>query len=263
MEQQWPKLEVWRMSASRPHHLKASHPTLLEHLKYSGDIEYHLIESVLVKELSEECIAWGKNNGYKVHVINPAQGQGYAVWYYLNNVCNCPFALKWEDDFQAEVDIPLDDCVDLMIEYPHINQICFNKRETMRYKWCEDEYGERYKWMKEQRYFNLHGRKVPLVVKEKWWFGASLWRTEFIKPIFQYWKSNTHNIFNDQVILPMIRGEKNRRYSASEVEESVGCYIYGKTGDKRMAFHAGRGDSIWAGEFQKKMEAEGREVVGV
>jgi len=268
----WPKIEVWRMSCGRPEQLEASHPTLLKNLQYSGELEYHLIESVRYKEASEECIAWGKNHDYKVHVINPAKGQGYAVWYYLNEVADCKYGLKWEDDFQAEKVIPLDDCIRVMENYNHINQICFNKRETMKAKWCSLQDGTRYEWEKEQRVLGwtelIGGIEakflIPLVCKEKWWFGASLWRIDFIKPIFRWWEVNTHNTFNDEVIIPMIRKEAGKYdYTASDMEKSVGCYIYGKTGDERMAWHAGGGVSWWAGEMQEKLKAEGKEIIGV
>jgi len=265
----WPKIEVWRMSASRPWHLELSHPTLIEHLKYSGELEYHLIESILVEDLSKDCIEWGKKNGYKVTVINPAQGQGYTIWYYLNGLAKCKYGLKWEDDFHAVVDIPLDNCVALMEKYPHINQICFNKRETMRSKRCSRQDGEIYEWMKEQREFDLGDKVVPLVCKEKWWFGSSIWRIDFVKPIFQWWPSNTHNLFNDRVIIPKIRKENNRKwdYDAKDMETSIGCYIYGKVKDPKMVCHyggsEGLNDSLWYGDLQKRWKEEGKEIIGI
>jgi len=271
----WPKIEVWRMSASRPWQLEKSHPTLLEHLKYSGELEYHLIESVLVEDLSNQCIEWGKENEYEVHEIHPARGQGYAIWHYLNEVCNCPYALKWEDDFQAEVDIPLDDCVLLMEKYNHINQICFNKRKTMKYKrmseWNIDtKKCEVFGWEKEQRCFDVNGKSYPLVVKDRWWFGSAVWRTAFIKPLFKSYYNNTHNKMNDDVLMPMagfVYGDESQGFVgrkqpiAEEIEKHVGCYIYGKTGDPRMVFHAGLNDSLWTGDLQKRWAKEGRTIL--
>lgn len=272
----WPKIEVWRMSASRPWHLKDSHPTLLKHLKYSGKLEFHLIESILEREGSKECIKWASNNGYKVHIIDPAKGQGFAIWYYLNKACQCKYALKWEDDFLAEKDIPLDNCVLLMEQYPKINQICFNKRETMSHKIYTNEKGEKVGWPKEQVLFSLlinnHVKTIYLCSKEKWWFGTALWRISFIKPIFKYWPSNTHNLFNNHVIIPMARvGSKSSWKNQSgqvvptpeDIREKIGCYIYGKTGDPRMVYHAGIGNSIWKGEMQEKWKAEGKKIIGI
>src|SRR4030043_1501676 len=93
------KIQIWRMSASRPWQVEKTHPALINHLKYSGELEYHLIESVLVEELSNECIKFGNRNGYTVHVINPAEGQGMSMDYALTKVIDVEYSLKWEDDF--------------------------------------------------------------------------------------------------------------------------------------------------------------------
>ena len=196
----WPEIDLWRMSASRPWQLEKTHGNLLKYLKYSGKINYHLIESYVQDEYSDKCVEWGNDNGYQVHIINPQQGQGYAMDEGVNRAVTNEFALKWEDDFMPIKEIPLNDCVLAMEQYPGINQICFNKRETMAQK----EYtlnGKRLHWMKEQREFEVklkNGRKrvVPLVIKEKWWFGSAIWRMSFIKPIFKFWNYNTHNFFD-------------------------------------------------------------------
>jgi hypothetical protein len=267
----FPPIDVWRMSASRPWQLQKTSQALFDYLKYDGELRYHLIESVLVEELSNECIEYAKSLGYNTHIIRPARGQGYAMDYALKNVIKSEYALKWEDDFMPEVDIPLNTCVKLMNKYSHINQICFNKRETMKCKAYQGEFNVKMNWPKEQRYFELNGRQVPLVVKEKWWFGTALWRIDYIKPKFQYWPSNTHNLMNDVVLLPLAGAKpgtgRNQigKYvcSPKEIEEHIGCYIYGKTADKRMVFHSGINDSLWSGELQKRWKSEGREIVGV
>jgi hypothetical protein len=262
-------IDVWRMSAGRPHFLAATQPSLIKHLKFKGEIRYHLIESVLIRELSQKCIEWAKdNNFYSVNVISPAGGQGYAVEYALTDVVTSPYSLKWEDDFMAEVDIPLDDCVEVMENYSKVNQICFNKRTTIASKKVTNENGDVYEWKKEQCFFPLgKGKTIPLVLKERWWFGASVWRQSFIKPLFQYWPSNTHNLFNDRVLLPLA-GSKLLKDGVTIVHpnqqaiaDKIGCYIYGKVGDPRMAEHIGREESIWKGLFQEKAKAQGLTIV--
>jgi len=216
----------------------------------------------LVQELSDECVKYARGLGYSVHVINPAKGQGYAIDYALKNAVVSKYTLKWEDDFKPRMEIPLDTCVKLMDKYPHINQICFNKRSTMSSK----AWGTGPGFQKEQRYFELDGEQIPLVVKEKWWFGTALWRSSYIKPIFQYWPSNTHNIFNEFILLPKtgyIDGRSDTIPSAKKVEEVIGCYIYGKHNDPPMVDHTGVNDSIWSGELQKKWKAEGRRIIGI
>ena len=269
-------IDVWRMSASRPWQLEQTHPKLIKHLKYSGELNYNLIESVLVDELSDECVGFAKENGYRVHIIRPAQGQGYAMDFAIKKVITSKYALKFEDDFQPEMDIPLDECVALMDKYPHINQICFNKRRTLDGKyvseWREDEQKcVKFKFLKEQRYFELDGKQYPLVVKERWWFGAGLWRMSFIKPLFKPYLNDTHNKINDDVIMPLAgfvygneaQGFKGRKQpTAKQIEDNVGCYIWGKTKDLAMVEHTGREDSLWYGALQKRWRANGYKILG-
>jgi len=277
----WPTIDIWRMSASRPWQLEQTHDNLVRFTSsYKGERKFHLIESILVREYSEKCIEFGKNNGYEIHIIDPAKGQGFAVDYTLKNVLKEEFSLKMEDDFMPEVQLPLNDCVLLMQQYSHINQICFNKRSTLASKrfdnWSEEKQClVAAEWPKEQRWFEIRDnneiRNIPLVVKEKWWFGSAVWRNNWIKPIFKYWEGNTHNYFNEIVALPLagfIQGDRDTGRNKiiptpKQVEENIGCYIYGKTGDPRMCEHTGVGDSIWAGEYQKKIKAQGKELIGI
>jgi hypothetical protein len=277
-------IDVWRMSASRPWQLEKTHSNLIKHLKYRGELRYHLIESVLVKDLSNKCIEFAKNNGYEIHVIDPAFGQAAAVYHAIKKVVKSKYSLKWEDDFMPVVDIPLDNCVDVMEKYGHINQICFNKRETMKSKRITNmKTGKIEEWEKSEREFMLDDvRVIPLVVKEKWWFGSSIWRTDFFRRWLIEWNGSPwkvksgaiHNFINDYVFVPLSVGAEidindmskgrlfylsNQRYpTQKEVEKHIGCYLYGKWGQERMAEHTGCNDSLWSGELQKRWKKEGR-----
>lgn len=265
------------MSASRPEQLQLTSQALFDHIKYSGQIEYHLIESVLVDELSEQCIKYAQSLGYIIHKIRPAPGQGFAMDYAIKNILNdVEYALKMEDDFMPVVDLPLNECIGLMGKYKHINQICFNKRPTMKYKrmsaWNEKtQKCEIFEWQKEQRYFEMDSKEYPLVVKDRWWFGASIWRMSFIRPLFKPYLNDTHNKLNDDVIMPLagfVYGDESdgfrgrKQPTAKQIEENVGCYIWGKTKDPAMVEHTGREESIWYGKAQKKWREQGYEVLG-
>jgi hypothetical protein len=194
--------------------------------------------------------------------------------YALKNVVNSEYSLKFEDDFMPEVDLPLDDCIGLMEKYKHINQITFNKRKTMQYKKMSEWRGNKcevFEWEKEQRYFEMDGNQFPLVVKDRWWFGASIWRSSFIKPLFKPYLNDTHNKMNDDILMPLAgfvygdeaNGFKGRKQPmAKAIEANIGCYIWGKIGDPRMVFHAGLNDSLWYGDLHKRWKAEGRTVLG-
>jgi hypothetical protein len=254
-----------RGSISRPWLLQLTTPTLHGHFKYSGQLRHHLVESVIVRELSDENKQWAEDSKYFTSIteISPQRGYGFAIYHFMYFICKAPYMINWEDDYSAEVDIPLDDCIGLMEKYPHINQICFNKRETMKTKPAGDG-AERYEWVKEQRYFELNGRQIPLVVREKWWFGPAIWRISFIKFIFQAFPSRVHHYFNDQVILPLAgrRREGNRWIlpDAKQIEEAVGTYIFGKHEDPRMVCHSGFGQSFFTGDIQKKWKEQGYKV---
>jgi len=263
----YPLIQVFRGSVSRPWQLKRTTPTLFDRFKYAGKIEYHLVESVFVDELSEECLEYATSQEYITHVIKPQRGYGYAIKWFLDNMCTAPYMINWEDDYAAVTDIPLTECVELMETYPHINQICFNKRKTMSYKWARPGHGrEDFKWQKEQREFPLtDGRMIPLVVKEKWWFGPAIWRVSFVKDKFVGFRERVHHRFNDEVLFPLFgprRLPDGSPYvpTPTEVEEVIGCYIYGRHKDPPMSRHMQEGDSIWKKELLDKWRAEGRKV---
>ncbi len=89
---------------------------------------------------------------------------------------------------------------------------------------------------------------------------------DFIKPLFKYWDTNTHNMLNDLVLLPPAWEHANANGRkvplAEDIEATIGCYIYGKTDDPRMVFHAGHGDSLFMNEAQEKWRKEGKKVIG-
>lgn len=257
----WPLVQVFRGSVSRPWQLEKTTPTLFENIDYEN-IEYHLVESVFVKQLSDECIEYAKNNGFSgIHMIDPQQGYGFAIKWFLDNIVTAPYMINWEDDYKAEVRIPIQTCVWLMEKYPHINQICFNKRSTMDAKWARPGGGKPdFQWKKKQRYFS----GVPLVVKEKWWFGPAIWRVSYIKPKFVGYASRVHHLMNDEVLLPLagsrLTPEGRIVPTPEQVEEAIGSYIYGKHEDPRMVAHMQDGDSIWNRSLLKKWEQEGIKI---
>ena len=75
---------------------------------------------------------------------------------------------------------------------------------------------------------------------------------------------------NDHVLLPLAgykQGKEPTREgrltpTVKQIEDNIGCYIYGEHGDPRMVFHSGLGDSIWTGELQEKWKKEGRKIIG-
>lgn len=296
----WPPIDVIRCSASRPWRLEQSTPTLWDRLRYPGPIRQVLVESVVVKEHSDACVRYGLESGYfdEVIVIEPQRGQSYALDYPLRHVVTAPYVLKWDDDMDAVQDIPLETVVRLMEEHPKINQVSFNKRRTVpRKPFYKDEWpgveqsiregrdpnsirpthGKPITFQKAERKFTQDGEEIVLTVKDRWWFGPALWRMSFIRPLWEefygFWKhwssclEAPHNQLSDKVLFRLIDaswhgGPWPVGVPARAVEDAVGCYLWGRIGDERMVEHTGKGDSLWSGEFQARMRAEGREVLG-
>lgn len=256
-----PGIDIIRGSVSRPEFLKESTPTLLKHLKYSGELKHTILESVFVNSKSKGNKKFAKENHFNYHEINPQAGYGVALKYALDYIVNSKYMINWEDDYSAVKDINLDECISVMERYPKVNQICFNKRPTLAFKWVRLK-DNKYKWYKEPRVFKVGNRKYYLVVKEKWWFGPAIWRVDYIKDKFVGYNKDVHHLLNDNILLPLAGAKEGYFPNAKEVEDNIGCYIWGKTGDSPMTKHIGVHNSVYLRELTEKWKIEGEEIKG-
>jgi len=217
-------------SASRPNLLKQTLPTVLKHLKYSGEIVWVFHEAVLDENKSNECLALIKDYGMirgKIVQISPT-GEGMSIGSILRTV-RTDFFIHWEDDFIALREIDLNLMTKIMQRCPDVNQIIFNRRDTM-----PDVSG----WKKREviRFGEY------LTTSPHWRYTPALWRTDFIKPKWQDFPGNNSH-WQMNAFLKKGTLDSPEMKSAEWVIQNLGTYYFGPIDEKAYCRHIGAGHS--------------------
>ncbi len=186
-------------SASRPKHLRTSLLSVFQYLcptpsrVFIHDDAVFPGEQAAIKQVIEECVP--KAVDCVVLFDDPPIFHGPALYWLLKQVRG-PYCFYTQDDWEFLRPVPVLDAMTLM-ESHDLNQIRFNKRETMPYK------GEgETRWYKKEVYFPIfgsyrvvsapdgtHGQMSvqPLTLSDHWYFQASVWRVAHILPVVEWW----------------------------------------------------------------------------
>jgi hypothetical protein len=227
------KLDIMRTSASRPELLKKSTESLLENIKFSGELRWIFHEDILNKDKSAQCISYIENLtiNKKLLIDKPPIGQGASLTRLLNTV-KTKYVLNWEDDYTAEREIDLDLVVKILDENVDVNQISFWKRQTM---------SEKPGFKKKE---TIRSGQT-LTTNPHWAFTPAIWRVSFIKP---KWKNGPEIHW---FIQPILKGGTGMRDS-NWIIANLGTYHLGPIGENRYSYHIGWGQhSLRHGEEQK------------
>jgi hypothetical protein len=178
-------------SASRPDLLKLAVESLRKNLKFSGNLRWLLHEAVLKEDLSNECIRYAESLSLfdVIHKQYDPQGEMVSIGTILQKV-DVPYFIHWEDDHILTRELDLDMCVDIFEKCPKVNQLVFNKRDTMT---------EVAGWVKKE--VEYEGYK--LTTSPHWRISPVIWRMSWIKPKWKSIKgSNGHWLMNDVLQKP-------------------------------------------------------------
>jgi hypothetical protein len=259
-------IDIIRTSASRPELLKISTQSILDHLKFSGNMEFILHEDVLNQASSDECIRYSESLGiYKtIKVDNPPLGHNRSFTWLASQVTS-PFFLFWEDDYEllqvmkclnpdckkkttnkykeanqetckhcgssfVESPTDLDVLIGLMEKYPQINQIALPKRDILP---------DKPNFTKKEVKFD----DTILTVCHHWYVSPAIWRSSFIMPFIQkmnypkgagcwgwHWDINR-----------LLKGD-GTIVNADWVEKHTGTYYLGEIRSGQRILHLGQGD---------------------
>ena len=224
------KIDIVRMSASRPDLLKESTETLMQHLKFSGELRWLFHEDVLNKKRSDECIEYINSLDIdKVLVVDdPPITNGPGLTNLLKST-NTSYVIQWEDDYRCERDIDLDLVCKVLDENPGVNQIAFNKRSTM---------SEKPGFVKKE----VTRSGVKLMTNPHWAFTPAIWRMSYIMPKWSCQKGFIHWHINS-----ILKGSLKQ---ADWVINNTGTYYLGTNGEPRFCFHIGYERSLRNGVEQ-------------
>jgi len=217
-------------SAARPDLLQITMESLLEHVKFSGKIRWMFHEAVLRKEDSQACMKYAES--LKIFDIiqgtEPPKGEGYSISKMLRHA-DSPYFIHWEDDHKLVRDLDLDKCYSLFENYSMINQIAFNKRQTM---------SEVSGWQKANFTF---GEDV-LCVSPHWRFSPAIWRLSWILPRWTWFDlipSGSSNNFHWEInadLQESLRGNK----TPDTVANQMGTFYMGPIAELAYVAHMGK-----------------------
>lgn len=227
-------IEIIRTSASRPDLLEETTALLLKHLKFSGELIWHIHEDFLSPERSNQCIHWAKYSGVYHTTLKdlPPVGQGASLTKLLD-LTSSKYIFNCEDDFGPVRDVDLDLAVYLMEKGENINQICFNKRQTMT---------EKPGFQKKE--VEIEGHK--LTTNPHWALIPALWRADWIKARWVSFNQGCHWDLNDK-----LKGGGCKVLPAEWVIENTGTYYMGGIGEYQYMKHFGFMRSLREVEEQK------------
>ena len=219
-------IDIIRTSASRPELFKASTESLRSHLKFSGQFRWLVHENYLNQAASDEVLRYAKEAGYDIILkSDPSIGQCMGLSKLLRAV-RSPYILNFEDDWEVLRDLPLDEACRILDENPDVNQVAFNKRDTM----CEVNGFQ--KAETERSGFKL-------VTSPHWRLTPALWRMSFIRPRWIVTESSNFIWqFNDH-----LRGV-NKAPDAQWVMANMGTYYFGGFDEKQFVQHLGVNQSV-------------------
>lgn len=220
-------IEIMIDSASRPDLLSQTVESLLQNLKYSGELIWYFHEAILDTEESRKCISYIRSLNKFAAILENPQPKGECVSIFNTLAfCKSKYFIHWEDDHILVRELDLDLCYNLFETYNNINQIAFNKRQTM-----SDVSG----WTKKEVKFG----DTIMTTSPHWRFSPAIWRLAYIRKYFKpYEGSNGHWVLNGEIQKSFQPGK-----TADHVIEKMGTYYLGPIGEHGYVEHIGRGRS--------------------
>ena len=196
-------------SASRPHLLGPVLTTLLAHadqlperILVHNDERFPGRREQIDAAVAKAVAPYGLPVWLEHH--NPPIKHGPALYWLLSHV-QTEYVLYSQDDHQVKRPLPVRDALTLLHQH-HLNQIRFNKRDTMDKKGregaefhkvefpftlpdrapcsCPCHRGEA---IQHQVAACCTQRMVPLCAADHWYFQTGVWRVAAIKPVVDWW----------------------------------------------------------------------------
>lgn len=221
------QIDIMIDSASRPDLLKITVESLRKNLKCSKPIRWLFHEAVLNETLSNQCLEYINNLAMfdVVHKQHNPQGEMVSIGTMLEKV-NADLFIHWEDDHILVRELDLDLCTDIFKKCPKVNQLAFNKRQTM-----SDVSG----WKKKE--VEYEGYK--LTVSPHWRISPAIWRMSWIKPRWKSIKGNNGHWLMNDLLQRVWKGHPENK-TADSVIEVMGTFYLGPIGEHGYVEHMGK-----------------------
>lgn len=224
-------VEIMIDSASRPELLLQTLESLWKYLRYNnGVIVWKLHEAVLFPAESRMNVDMAMKSNYfdVIYIQKEPKGEGCSINTILQQ-CEASYFLHWEDDYEALREIPVHTAVEIMEKDSSVNQVIFNRRDTMI---------EVAGWYKKEYIKAGH----VMTTSPHWRITPALWRMSFIK---SKWRpvegGNFHWAINGELQKEIERCREGK--TPEWVNENLGTFYLGGIGESAYCRHIGFGKS--------------------
>lgn len=183
---------------------------------------------------------------------DPPIKHGPALKWLLDHV-DTQYVLYTQDDHKIVRDLPVSKALELLDRH-NLNQIRFNKRDTMDKKGREGE-----EFYKVEYTFD----DQVLCAADHWYFQCGVWRVDAIKPVVDWWarpeapgaftehcEYKINDVFNGkygEIFPPVVPCCIPSQWNVPVVRATVHkTFIWGKIGEPRFVEHIGHLPEDWA-----------------
>ena len=156
--------------------------------------------------------------GYHSHF--PPIGLGRSMDFMFNNYIKADYMLYFQEDWQVERPIDVDQLIYVMNENPEVNLIAFNKiRNTKTLNKAP------------QPQYTYSG--VDMCLYHSWTFLPGLWRMNFVRKHWRVRVDRPEGYFTNAF------GNHQQRMDCDYCKKVIGAYMLGKSEDYRYVRHLG------------------------
>lgn len=218
------KIDVMIDSGSRPFLLKKTLPTIIENLKFVGNINWIFHEVFIDEKLSRENIEYIKSlNKFNTIIESKPLGQTFSIGNALKK-CISDYFFHIEDDHILTRNIDLNEGIHIM-DGSNVNQIAYNKRKTMKAVSG---------WVKKEYKINDH----IMTTSPHWRFTPALWKLSYIKPKWKNFRGN-----NGHWDMNKLLKQSNGHRTPEWINNNTGTFYYGPIKEPGFCKHIGGGFS--------------------
>ena len=227
------QIDIMIDSASRPDLLKATMESIIQNLSFTdGKIRWLFHEAVLRGSDSTECVKYieALRMFEEIVVTKNPQGEGISISNMLKRAASSYF-VHFEDDHVLLRPLDLCICYDIFEKYKFVNQIAFNKRQTMRTVGSNN-------WLKKEVDVPPYGK---LTTTHHWRFSPAIWRLSYILPRWQEFPGPNFHWEINKILQADF--ENGREKTADAVIELMGTFYLGPVDEHAYVKHIGYGRS--------------------
>lgn len=208
------QVDVIFFSGSRYNLLVMNYESFIKHVKFSGKINFYLVEDIFDEEKSKLAHEFAKKHNFAGILSEKIHSYGKIMTRAFNELpLRSQYMFSLEEDHRFIKDLDLDAVYDVMEKYREINLMRIHRRSGESNK----EHAEG-KFHFALRPVEVNGKQYMTTGGCHWYFMPAIWRREYIMPKWQAVDANVHHFVNShKVLLKKYKGRPTPDQYADEL----------------------------------------------